>query len=191
MSFGLEAGEQWLFGFLKRAAEKFELDVLSLDAKVKSSALAMLDPHVGQWTGKMSTWLMPGEPYDVQEVTSTAQWSIGGKFLERTFSGKFLGKPFEATCLIGHDDGQGHYVAAWMDSATTAMMQMSGDHDRETMSLTMDGTIRLINITGTHLDVRTVLTTDDNDHIRCDISLGRLGIYFKAHQIELTRVSSS
>ena len=88
MSFGIEAGEDWLFGFLKRAAEKFELDVLSLDAKVKSSALAMLDPHVGDWTGKMSTWLMPGEPYDVQNVTSTAQWSIGGKFLQRTFTGQ-------------------------------------------------------------------------------------------------------
>ena len=91
MSFGLEAAEHWLFGFLKGAAEKIELDVLALDANVKSSALALLDPHVGEWAGKMSTWLMPGDPYDVQDVTSTAQWSIGGKFLQRTFSGRFLG----------------------------------------------------------------------------------------------------
>jgi hypothetical protein len=191
MAFGLEAGEQWLFGFLKKAAEKFELQVLSLDAKVQPSALAVLDPHVGDWSGKMSTWLMPGDPYDVQNVTSTARWSIGGKFLERTFTGQFLGKPFEAVCFLGHDDGEGLYVAAWMDSATTSMMPMKGGQDRDTRTLTLDGTIRLVDITGTHLDVRTVLTMDGNDHLVFEISLGRLGIYVKAHQIELSRVTPS
>jgi hypothetical protein len=189
MSFGLEAAEHWLFGFLKGAAEKIELDVLALDANVKSSALALLDPHVGEWAGKMSTWLMPGDPYDVQDVTSTAQWSIGGKFLQRTFSGRFLGKPFEAVCFIGHDDGAGQYVAAWMDSATTSMMPMKGGRDRDTQTLTLDGTIRLIDVTGTHLDVRTILRMEDEDHFLCEISLGRLGIYVKAHEIDLTRVT--
>ena len=191
MSSVLEAGEEWLFGFLKRAAEKFELGLLARDAKVKSSTLAMLDPHVGSWSGKMSTWLMPGEPYDVQDVTSTAQWSIGGKFLKRTFSGRFLNQPFEAVCLIGYDDGQAQYVAVWMDSATTAMMPLKGDHDREMQTLTMAGSIRLIDVTGTHLDVRTTLTMADSDHLRCEISLGRLGIYFRAHQIDLTRVTTA
>jgi uncharacterized protein DUF1579 len=188
--FGLEAGEQWLLGFIKRAIEKFELDLLAMDAKVKSSALAMLDPHVGNWTGTMTTWLMPGEPYDVQNVTSTAQWSVGGKFLHRTITGKFLNKPFEAVCLIGHDDARDEYVASWMDSATTAMMPLKGGHDSDTRTLTMEGSIQLVSDTGV-LGVRTVLTMDDNDHLRCLISLGRFGIYFKAHQIDLARVTTS
>jgi hypothetical protein len=191
MSFGFETGEQWLFGFLKRTAERFELGVLAQDAKVKSSALAMLDPHVGAWAGKMSTWLMPGDPYDVQDVTSTAQWSLGGKFLKRTFSGRFLNQPFEAVCFLGHDDGEDQYVAVWMDSATTAMMPLEGGYDAATKTLTMGGSIRLVDITGTHLDVRMILAMDDNDHWRCEISLGRLGIYFKAHQIDLTRVTTA
>ena len=191
MSFGLESAEQWIFGFLKRAAEKFELDVLAQDAKVTSSALAVLDPQVGTWSGKMSTWLMPGDPYDVQDVTSTAQWAIGGKFLQRTFSGLFLGKPFQAMCFMGHDDGQAQYVAAWMDSATTAMMPLKGGYDTVTGTLTMEGSISLVDIPGTHLDVRTILAMNDNNHMRWEISLGRLGIYFKAHQIDLTRVRTA
>jgi hypothetical protein len=191
MSSVLEPGEGWLFGLIKRAAERFELGVLARDATVKPTALAVLDPQTGSWSGTMSTWLMPGEPYDVQNVTSAAQWSIGGKFLQRTFSGRFLGQPFEAVCLLGHDDGQGQYVAVWMDSATTAMMWFKGDYDRETRALTMAGTIRLVDIPATHLDVRMILTMDDNDHVRYEISLGRLGIYVKAHQIDLTRVTAA
>jgi hypothetical protein len=189
MMFGLETGEQWLHNFIKRAIEKFELDLLAMDAKVKPSALAMLEPHVGDWSGKMSTWLMPGEPYDVQDVTSTAKWSYGDKFLHRRFTGKFLNKPFEAGCLIGHDDARGEYVAAWVDSATTAMMPLRGGHDSETQTLTMEGSIELVTDTGA-LGVRTALIMDDNDHLRCEISLGRFGIYFKAHQIDLTRVTT-
>ena len=70
------------------------------------------------------------------------------------------------------------------------MMPMKGGGDRDTQTLTMDGTIRLIDLTGTHLDVRTVLRMDDKNHLVCEISLGRLGIYFKAHEIDLTRVTS-
>ena len=69
------------------------------------------------------------------------------------------------------------------------MMPMKGGRDRDTQTLTLDGTIRLIDVTGTHLDVRTILRMEDEDHLLCEISLGRLGIYVKAHEIDLTRVT--
>lgn len=177
-----------VFGFLKQAAERFELKVLNEDAKVRSSTLATLEPHVGAWSGKMSTWLMPGDPYDVQDVTSTARWTVGGKFLERTFAGKFMGQPFEAMCLTGYDDNAGHYEAAWMDSATTAMLSLSGSHDDASRTLTLEGPMKLVNLIGATVNIRTRLIMESADALRIEISLGRLGIYVKAHQIDLARV---
>src|SRR5688572_28492096 len=116
----LEDDAHGLFAMLKHAAEQFEVRKLNADAQVRSSVLEVLSPQVGTWAGTMSTWLMPGEPYDVQSVTSTAQWTVGGKFLERRFEGLFMGEPFQAVMLTGYDDNAGHYVAAWVDSATTA-----------------------------------------------------------------------
>ena len=69
------------------------------------------------------------------------------------------------------------------------MMPMKGGHDQRHADADHGRTIRLVSDPGTHLDVRTVLSMDDNDHLRCEISLGRLGIYFKAHQIDLSRVT--
>ena len=184
-----EDGGHGLFAMLKHAAEQFELRMLSADAQVRSSVLDVLSPQVGAWTGTMSTWLMPGEPYDVQSVTSTAQWIAGGKFLERRFEGLFMNQPFEAVMLTGYDDNAGHYVAAWVDSATTAMLALQGSHDEAAQTLTLEGSMKLVRLIGSGVDVRSQLVMRDPDTLRIEISIGRFGIYFKAHQIELARVT--
>lgn len=185
----LEDDAHGLFAMLKHAAEQFELRMLNADAQVRSSVLEVLSPQVGTWAGTMSTWLMPGEPYDVQAVTSTAQWTVGGKFLERRFEGLFMGQPFQAAMLTGYDDNAGHYVAAWVDSATTAMLALQGSHDEATQTLTLEGSMKLVRLIGSGVDVRSRLVMSDPDALRIEISIGRFGIYFKAHQIELTRVT--
>jgi|SRR5262245_42476840 len=172
---------------LKQAIERFELRTLADDAVVAPSAYALLEAHVGAWSGTMSTWLTPGEPYDVQDVTSSAVWSVGGKVLARTFHGRFIGRPFEALCLIGHDAAADRYVASWVDSATTAMLRLDGTGDNGV--LTLDGAMKMAPIVGATLDVRTTLALVDRDHLRIQISVGRLGIYFTAHVIEMTRVT--
>lgn len=190
MSSDQEVHSSILLAWLKRAVEQFELRALARDATV-GPAHEALDSQVGSWAGTMKTWLLPGQPYDVQDVTSTARWMLGGRFLERTFDGKFMGQPFAALCLTGYDDAAEHYVASWMDSATTAMLSLSGTMDEAINTLTLTGSMKLTGIPGTSLDVRSVISMDDADHLRYEISIGRFGIWVKAHEIDMARIKTA
>ena len=186
MAFDQETHGSMLLGLLKQAIEKFELRMLAADAEVGPAHKA-LDPQIGEWAGTMKTWLLPGDPYDVQNVTSTARWTLGDRFLERTFDGRFMGQPFAALCITGYDDAAKHYVACWMDSATTAMLPLAGTLDPVTKALTLTGSMKLTDIPGTSLDIRSVIVMDDADSLRYEISIGRFGVWVKAHEIELRR----
>jgi hypothetical protein len=179
-----------LFGLLKGAVEKFELKVLARDAEVGPAHQA-LSPMAGRWAGTMKTWLSPGDPYDVQHVTSTVQWTLGNRFLEQRFDGLFLGQPFSALCLTGYDDAAGRYEASWMDSATTAMLSLAGAMDPASKVLTLFGSMKLTAIPGTTVDIRSTIAMNGDNGLRYEISIGRFGLWVKAHEIDLTRSASS
>jgi len=175
-----------LFGLLKDAVEKFELKVLARDAEI-GPAHEALSPMTGHWAGTMKTWLSPGNPYDVQHVTSTVQWTLGNRFLEQRFEGLFLGQPFSAVCITGYDDAARRYEANWMDSATTAMLSLSGQMDPVSKVLTLFGSMKLTGIPGTTVDIRSAIAMNGANGLRYEISIGRFGIWVKAHEIDLTR----
>jgi hypothetical protein len=183
-----EADGGLLAGWLKREIEKIALRVLAKDDAVTPHHAA-LDSHAGHWAGSMSTWLTPGQPYDVQQVTSTAQWALGGRFLAWTFDGRFIGQPFSAVCYTGYDDVTQQYVAIWIDSATTAMMPFTGSIDAATGTLTLFSTIKLVDVPGLSADVRAVITMPDANHLLAEFSIGRFGIWVKAHVFDLARVT--
>ena len=118
----------------------------------------------GTWKTQVKFWMDPkGEP-EVSEGTSDAKIIFGGRFLEQTFSGTAMGKPFEGRGIIGYDNLRKEYTGIWFDNMATGIMTSSGKYDPDTKIITEEGSLSCP-ITGeAHRWYRSAWTVSDRDH---------------------------
>ena len=85
--------------------------------------LAML---VGEWTYASKFW-NPGasEPSEMAG-TMKAEPMLGGRFIRTTWSGEFMGMPFEGIGIDGYDNAKQHYTSTWRDNFGTYTLFYTG-----------------------------------------------------------------
>ncbi len=88
-----------------------------------------LEPMVGSYTVKVTQWDKPGAPPSTSAGSSESKWVLGGRFVQDSFSGEFMGMPFEGIGYTGFDNYKQKYVSVWMDNFGTMMMNMTGTCD--------------------------------------------------------------
>jgi len=127
-----------------------------------------LDPWVGSWTSKMTMWMDPTKDPVKSEGSSELKWVLGGRYLQQTYDGQFMGGPFQGTGYTGYDNYKKKYVATWMDTAGTTILYMSGTFDKAGKVLTMTGKMDDFT-TGKVTTMRTVTTMPSNDEMRWEM----------------------
>jgi hypothetical protein len=149
----------------------------------------LLDGSVGKWEHKVTMWMAPGAPPTESTATSTAAWSMDGRWMEETFDGSMWGMPFKGRNLLGYDNFRNEYVAIWMDNLSTAPMISRGTYDPATKTMTMIANVDDV-MTGTRdLPVRQVLTIHDATHTTMEMYMpGPDGNEFLTMRIEGTKV---
>ncbi|MBI1750223.1 MAG: DUF1579 domain-containing protein [Acidobacteria bacterium] len=100
-----------------------------------------LDVLVGAWQAKTTMWMDPAAPPAVSEGTSTHKWVLGGRFLEQSFDGTFMGKPFSGLGYTAYDNYKKKYISTWMDTLGTMIMITTGSFDPAGKVLTSTGKI--------------------------------------------------
>ena len=98
-----------------------------------------LDPLVGSWTTKNTTWMEPGKPPEVTTGTSEQKWVLGGRYLEQRFEGTMMGQPFSGLGYTGFDNFTRKYESTWMDTTGTAILFTKGTFDNSGKVLTATG----------------------------------------------------
>ena len=98
-----------------------------------------LDPLVGSWTTKNTTWMEPGKPPEVTTGTSEQKWVLGGRYLEQRFEGTMMGQPFSGLGYTGFDNFTRKYEGTWMDTTGTAILFTKGTFDNSGKVLTATG----------------------------------------------------
>lgn len=106
-----------------------------------SRAHRKLDRFVGVWAARMSVWMDPARPPMTSEGTLEQRWILDGRFLQQTYRGEFMGRPFSGVGYIGYDNSLKKYLSTWMDSAGTTIDTRSGTFDGEDRTLTLTGEI--------------------------------------------------
>lgn len=146
-----------------------------------------LEPFVGTWDTKVTSWMQPGAAPMSSTGTSENRWTMGNRFIEQRFNGSFMDQPFEGLGYTGYDNIKKKYIGTWMDSMGTSIMFMTGTADPSGKTMNFTGTME-DPMTGKPMTVKEVMkVVDNNKHTFEMWSPGPDGKPFKMMEIEYTR----
>jgi hypothetical protein len=166
----------------------------AMEAMVKAAtpgeAHKKLSSMAGTWNTQVTMWMQPGAPPQVSTGTSTNKWVLGGRWMQETFDGTFMGKPFHGVGYTGYDNVKEQYVGTWMDTASTAVMTSMGKaEDDKTYSFTSTIDDPL---TKKPMDMKTKVTVTDKNHHTMEMwGPAPDGTQFKMMEITYTRKKKS
>jgi hypothetical protein len=106
-----------------------------------SRAHKKLDVFAGVWAARVSLWMDPAQPPATSEGTLEQKWILDGRFLQQTYQGEFLGRPFSGVGYLGYDNYLKRYISTWMDSAGTTIYTRTGRFDEAGTTLTLTGEV--------------------------------------------------
>lgn len=148
----------------------------------------VLDAKVGKWTDKVTCWMKPGEPPMEMTATSEARWILGGRYLQGTVKGDFMGDPFEGLATYAFDNMKKKYVSSWIDNMSTAIMTSDGTYDAATKTFTFTGEAPCM-LSGKYMPVKS--TEKMVDANTCVMEMWatdpETGKWFKSMEITSTR----
>ena len=108
------------------------------DKKMPGPEHKVLEKMVGTWDAKVKFYLEPNKPMESKGVM-TRTMILEGNYLQESFKGEFIGKPFAGLGLIGFNAVTKKYETVWCDSMAKAMSHMQGTYDKEKKTFTSIG----------------------------------------------------
>jgi len=149
-----------------------------------------LDTMVGTWSATVKMWPAPGAPAQESKGTATNKWVLGGRYLEQSFDGSFMGMPFHGTGYTGYDNIKKEYIGSWMDTMSTGMMTSTG-HINADGTWTFNGSMP-DPMSGKDAPFEEKVTVKDKDHHVFEMMApGPDGKMFKMMEITYTRKAAA
>ncbi|HEV7767427.1 MAG TPA: DUF1579 domain-containing protein [Thermoanaerobaculia bacterium] len=166
-------------------------DAAMMEAMMKAGtpgeAQKRLDAMTGTWDTKVSFWMFPGAEPATSAGVSTAQWVLGGRYLEQRFKGDMGGMPFEGIGYTGYDNTKKQYWGTWMDNMSTSMMTSTGSLSADGKVWEFDATMT-DPMTGKDTTAKEKITVHSADHHTMEMwGPGPDGKMFKNLEIQYTR----
>ncbi|HEY2722662.1 MAG TPA: DUF1579 domain-containing protein, partial [Chitinophagaceae bacterium] len=119
--------------------------------------------------------------------TCTKKMVLNGLYQESVFKGAAMGMPYEGHSTIGFDNAKKMFVSSSIDNMGSGIMNMQGNWDAATKSLTLTGT-ETDPVTGKDMHVREVMKlADDNNQTMEMYGPGPDGKEIKMMEIKFTR----
>jgi hypothetical protein len=129
---------------------------------VPSEPHELLAGTVGDWSLTIRVWSSP----DAEPVESTGsasgRWILGDRFVETTFEGEVMGRPFEALKIEGYETANQEYVSTWRDNLGTYTMIFRGRCASTCATRTMTAEFR-DPVTSKKLKIKGVTTLTDEE----------------------------
>jgi len=120
----------------EEAAESLE------DLTIPGKPHEVLAGTVGEWSLTLRVWSAPeGEPVETTG-TATGRWILGERFVETTYQGEVMGRPFEALKIEGYEKVSEEYVSTWRDNLGTYTLIFEGTCGDDCRERTMIATFK-------------------------------------------------
>lgn len=117
----------------------------------------------GDWTFTNKAWMAPGQPPMESSGTMHGELLLGGRYVEHTWKGNFMGMPFEGRGTEAYDNVGKQYVNSWVDNMGTGIMYQTGTCDADVKVCTYHGDV-WDPMTGKKATMKQVITwMDDNN----------------------------
>ena len=147
----------------------------------------LLDSIVGSFDTTAKYWLMPGREALQVRGSIESKWILDGRFVEFVYKTELFGDPYEGRALIGYDNYAKKYVATWVDTKATFVLQLEGECDAGCKTRTMETTFT-DPVSGQTVELRDVTTILDKTSFRYEAYLEfSEGQNFKQAEITATR----
>jgi len=85
--------------------------------------LAMM---AGDWTFTNHFWMAPGQPPTESTGTMHGEMTLGGRYLQTTWTGNMMGQPFEGHGTDAFNNVSKKYESTWVDNMGTGIMYGTG-----------------------------------------------------------------
>lgn len=99
----------------------------------------MLAKSNGNWKAETTMWMSPDAPPMVSTGNVVNKMILGGRYQEMNFSGDMMGQKFEGIGTTGYDVARKVFISSWMDNMSTTVMNMEGNWDEASKSITFTG----------------------------------------------------
>jgi hypothetical protein len=139
-----------------------EMEAAMMQAMTPGEPQKRLARLAGDWTFTNKAWMAPGAPPMESTGTMHGELLLGGRYVEHTWKGNFMGMPFEGRGTDGYDNVAKQYVASWIDNMGTGIMYSTGTCDDAGKVCTYTGDV-WDPTTGKKSTMKSVITwVDDN-----------------------------
>ncbi|MFQ5876387.1 MAG: DUF1579 domain-containing protein [Acidobacteriota bacterium] len=132
---GRETGE-------KAGASPEQQDIMAAFAKYAQPGEhhAHLAKLAGTWDAVVKNWTGgPDAEPTVSRGTAVQKLALGGRFLQTTFTGEYMGQKFEGIGISGYDNLKRKHTDIWIDSMGTFMYPSEGTCEEDGKVLRMSG----------------------------------------------------
>lgn len=100
----------------------------------------VLQQMAGTWDATAKWWAGPGEP-EVTRGVSVNKMILGGRYLQQSYEGTAMGKPFHGMGLMAFDNVAQAFTGIWIDDMSTGIMTSTGSLDPSGTTLTSVSTV--------------------------------------------------
>lgn len=119
---------------------------------------------VGEWSGRNSLWLAPGEPVRHSATEATVTTAAAGQFLVITYSWSDKGEPHDGLLMVRVADDPSPLDMVWVDSFHT-MRQFMRFEGRESGDGSIEATTKWSPGSGPDWGWRIAVSSAGPDHL--------------------------
>jgi hypothetical protein len=98
-----------------------------------------LAQFAGTYTYTSKMWMAPGAPPQESAGKSEAAMILGGRYLQDSVKGEYMGMPFEGMAWTGYDNINQEYKFVWIDNFGTGVTLATGKCSDAGKTITFEG----------------------------------------------------
>jgi hypothetical protein len=148
----------------------------------------MLAKSAGTWTCAVTMWMAPGAQPMNSTTEAKNEMILGGRYLQQTNTGSFMGQPFTGVSTTGYDNAKKIFVNTWIDNMGTGIMFLTGTWDATSNTVTFTGSMADPS-SGKDIAVKETLKIVDDNHEEMAMYTTAGGHEFKNMEIKMVRKS--
>ncbi len=148
------------------------------DAAAQQAMMQAMTPGVhhehmkklaGNFDYTIKMWMDPSMPPTESTGKRTAEFLLGGRYLQEKITGSFMGMPFEGMSIMAYDNLAKEYVMTWIDNMGTGIMVSHGQCDGKGTTWTMTGD-SIDPMTGKKVTMKSVTRLVDDNTVTMEMS---------------------
>jgi hypothetical protein len=140
----------------------------------------------GNWKADITMWMAPGSQPTKSVASAKNEMIMGGRYLQTTYKGEFMGMPFEGSSTTAFDNGKKVFLSTWIDNMGSGIMILEGKWNEAKKAIEMKGK-QTDPMTGKDMKVRENFTFNADGTQLMEMWMEHAGKEFKAMEIRFTK----